>query len=316
MPQAAEKPPEQSPTSSPAGDTGVTRVTSGVAPAPDHLTPQQYTSAAFLQQQLKSCGQPWQVYSHLQPAQKLAVVLGTFIDVTPGVTPTAAAAASVTARWQLLLEGDVAVAAVSVDILVGLLSEWMEAGEEGWEGVVVVAVGGDKMSAAHEQVVAWATSHWDDMTYDQAVAVYELLCSRSVQEVPVWVERGFMKALVCKTLTKAAAAANAAAAGGSGVGVNVGGSVEVAGGRGGNELQQQVEEQQLKEVLELCERLGGKADWIRWVGGGEGTWRGVWRGGAGGGGGEAAWGRLPGTGGSLRVRGWERASKLAGERSW
>jgi hypothetical protein len=104
----------------------------------------------------------------------------------------------------------------------------MEAGEAGWEGFVVVPSGGDKLSAAHEQVVKWATSHWDEMTYNQAVAVYDLLCLRSAQEVPVWIERGYMKALVSETLTKAAAVVAAAAAGAAGRGEGV---VVVVSGR-------------------------------------------------------------------------------------
>jgi hypothetical protein len=182
----------------------------------------------------------------------------------------------VAARWLLLQGGDVAVAAVPVEVLVGLLQEWLEAGEAVWEGTVRVPSGSDALSAAHDQVVTWATSHWDAMTYDQAVAVYDLLCSRSAQEVPIWVERSFMKGLVSKTLTKAAAGAAAAGVAGRGDG---GGSdaaacagAAAAGGGGGevvsgrafhDELQHQVEERQLAAVLELCEMLGPKADWIR-----------------------------------------------------
>lgn len=119
---------------------------------PSYLSPDQYSAAAF-QSDLESSGNTPLDADACINSRDPSTLLPAVIDGTLGLKPTV----------QLLQRGCIPAAAVPVDVLVKVLTEW----QADWERSVQQQQQYGSPVWQHSPVVQWVGQHWDDVTAEQ-----------------------------------------------------------------------------------------------------------------------------------------------------
>jgi hypothetical protein len=135
-----------------AADDAVSAAAATPSHLPSHLSPDQYSAAAF-QSDLESSGHTLLDADACINSRDPSTLLPAVIDGTLGLKPTV----------QLLQRGCIPPAAVPVGVLVKVLTEW----QADWESSVQQQGQYSSPVWQHSPVVQWVGQHWDDMTAEQ-----------------------------------------------------------------------------------------------------------------------------------------------------